>query len=86
MFRSPNDSVDEIQKSIEYLDSLWKDEDAMQETINPKAPDFLNKTGDEYRCWQNHEANMMRLERIKRQLDRLREYSNNSNGIQIPFG
>ena len=84
MFRSPNDSIDEIKKSQEFLDVLWDDQKAMQDTINTDHPNFIEGTSDEVGCFAMHEQNMMRIERIKRQLDRLQEHVNSRKGAPIP--
>lgn len=86
MFRSPNDNIDEIKNSQEFLDELWDEQKAMQDTINTEHPNFVAGTSDEVSCYAMHEQNMMRIERIKRQLDRLRQHINSRKGKQIPFG
>ena len=84
MFRSPNDNIEEITKSQEFLDVLWDEQKTMQDTINTEHPNFIAGTSDEVGCYAMHEQNMMRLERIKRQLDRLREHVNSRKGVAIP--
>lgn len=88
MFNSPNDNLDQIDISKKFIDDLWDSEKAMQDTINTEHPDFRARKSDEYDCWVNHEQNMMRLEKISRQLDRLKEYATQryANKIQIPHG
>jgi polyhydroxyalkanoate synthesis regulator phasin len=86
MFSSPNDKIEEIKKSQNFLDELWEDQKAMQDTINTDHPNYIAGVSDEVECYAMHEQNMMRLERIKRQLDRLEEHINKRKGVQIPFG
>jgi len=63
--------TEDIEISIEFIDELWQDQKAMQETINVDHPEFINKSSDDYRCWGFHERRMMKLEIIKRQLEGL---------------
>jgi len=63
--------IKDIEISIEFIDELWKEQKAMQETINVDHPEFINKSPDEYRCWGLHERKMMKLDRIKRRLEGL---------------
>lgn len=86
MFSSINDNIEEIVKSQKFLDSLWDDEKSMQDTINIGHPNFISGTSDEVQCYRIHEENMLRIERIRRQLDRLREHVTSRKGIDIPHG
>lgn len=59
---------DETKELIEFLDDVWKDQKAMQETINVEREQFKNEQGDEFECWKLHEANMIKVEKIMKRL------------------
>lgn len=60
-----------IEASKEFLDKIWEDEKAMQDTINPNHPAFIAGISDEVGAYSMHEKNKMMVEIIKRQLNEI---------------
>lgn len=79
------DLLSQIESSKSYINEIWDDHKAMQDTINTDHPDY--KVGsEEHDCFKNHEIHMMKLERINRLLDQLKNLNSMMPRTQIPFG
>lgn len=74
----------QIESSKAFINGLWDEQNGMQETINVDHPDFIGS--EEHDCFKMHELEMMKLERVTRLLDQLKNLSAMTPRTQIPFG
>lgn len=75
-----NITVSQVESSIEYVDLMWNESDQSQFTIRRIHDEHMLVASEAYRDCELHEVKKIKLEQIKIQLNKLKEYISIMNG------